>query len=372
MYPGNPYEPHYSGGSWCPDGSYPYDNPPIADFIAWRDGMTINIGQNYDKIPAGITTLQFYMSLLTAKIKWENELDNIYWTSHSTHDKEAMDHQNVYFCETIDYLQSRYSGISNDILALTFITNKGRADTTYWFPLYDVDIWIRYDLSPGSWIYGDTDVPYPDYQYGYYDIAGTAVHEFGHLLGLHHTQNWFLDNYLNPSNPNYFEITYPPTMLAGYVEIYSNESASEWVTGAPEHGKAQRTLADDDKWGANWLYNLGYNKVESLLASAEMDKGLKLPKMYSLSQNYPNPFNPSTTISYEIPETGLKAITELSVFNIRGQLVKTLVNGYKSAGKYIIHWDGTNSSGQRVPTGAYFYRLISGNYSETRKMILVK
>ncbi|MFA7421354.1 MAG: T9SS type A sorting domain-containing protein, partial [Melioribacteraceae bacterium] len=89
-----------------------------------------------------------------------------------------------------------------------------------------------------------------------------------------------------------------------------------------------------------------------------------VPTKYELSQNYPNPFNPSTTIKFALPKEGL---VKLSVFNILGQEVGTLINGFKAAGSYSVEWSASNLS-----SGMYFYRLEANNNIITKKMTLVK
>lgn len=95
----------------------------------------------------------------------------------------------------------------------------------------------------------------------------------------------------------------------------------------------------------------------------------QLPVEYALEQNYPNPFNPETRIRYSIPEQGY---VTLKIYRIDGQLVKTLQDGYQSAGVYETVWDGKNISGSKVSSGVYFYKLESNNFSRVRKMILLK
>jgi probable HAF family extracellular repeat protein len=100
------------------------------------------------------------------------------------------------------------------------------------------------------------------------------------------------------------------------------------------------------------------------------DPGPKtLPKRFELSQNYPNPFNPTTTIAFEVPAKGQ---VELSVFNILGQRVTTLVNQTLSAGRHTVEWNSTDSEGKAVASGVYFYRIKSGETTITKKMLLVK
>ncbi len=88
-----------------------------------------------------------------------------------------------------------------------------------------------------------------------------------------------------------------------------------------------------------------------------------------LKGNYPNPFNPSTTISFSVKEA---VPVEIGIYNVKGQLVKTLVNGEKASGSHSIVWDGRDNSGQSVSSGVYYYKMNAGKYSSTRKMILMK
>jgi len=108
------------------------------------------------------------------------------------------------------------------------------------------------------------------------------------------------------------------------------------------------------------------------IEAAKVNGASALPRAYALSQNSPNPFNPSTTISYEIPENNGGAKVSLSVFNIRGQKVITLVDELKDAGQYSINWDGRDLSGNRVSSGVYFYRMQAGTFTATRKMVILK
>jgi hypothetical protein len=92
---------------------------------------------------------------------------------------------------------------------------------------------------------------------------------------------------------------------------------------------------------------------------------------YSLSQNYPNPFNPVTTIRYSIKKRGH---VKLSVFNVAGQLVKTLVDEVQGPkpGGYALTWDGRNNSGEAVASGVYFYKIMANDFIRTKKMVLLK
>ena len=89
-----------------------------------------------------------------------------------------------------------------------------------------------------------------------------------------------------------------------------------------------------------------------------------IPKKYSLSNNFPNPFNPSTKIEFALPEAG---ITSLIIYDLLGREVKRLIDGQLSAGYHSLTWNATSAA-----SGIYFYRLTSGSFVDTRKMVLMK
>lgn len=93
------------------------------------------------------------------------------------------------------------------------------------------------------------------------------------------------------------------------------------------------------------------------------------PLVTKLGQNYPNPFNPTTSIAFDLAKGG---IVKLSIFNLRGQLVKTLSNSHYSPGTYNLVWDGRDEHQRSVASGVYFYRLQTPDYSSTRKMLMLK
>ncbi len=94
-----------------------------------------------------------------------------------------------------------------------------------------------------------------------------------------------------------------------------------------------------------------------------------VPKSFTLSQNYPNPFNPATQIIYSLPQ---RSHVTLSVYNILGQKVTTLVDEQKAAGTYTVDWNGTSNNGVMVATGIYLYKMDAGQHSDAKKMLLLK
>jgi hypothetical protein len=103
--------------------------------------------------------------------------------------------------------------------------------------------------------------------------------------------------------------------------------------------------------------------------SNEETKEQTLARTFELFQNYPNPFNPTTNIQYQISSSGL---VEIQVFNITGELVKTLVSTNQSAGKYSVTWDGKDNTNTTVATGIYIYRVMHANSVLSKKMLLLK
>jgi len=122
----------------------------------------------------------------------------------------------------------------------------------------------------------------------------------------------------------------------------------------------------------NYSYSATY---DSTLTDVEEIPDL-LPHSFTLSQNYPNPFNPSTTIPFQVygsPSIVHSPIhTTFKIYNILGDLVRTLMDEKKMPGNYQVVWDGRDDEGEKVSSGIYFYRLEAGDYSEMKKMILIK
>ncbi|MBI1926290.1 PD40 domain-containing protein [Candidatus Poribacteria bacterium] len=154
----------------------------------------------------------------------------------------------------------------------------------------------------------------------------------------------------------------------GNREIYVMDADGANPVNSSNHPK-------DDKW-AEWR-GLGAGRFPSRPMAVE-PSGKLLTTMgrikTALLQNYPNPFNPETWIPYTLSED--RQVT-ISIYNLRGQLVRTLALGSRTRGAYwdktqAAYWDGGNDSGERVATGVYFYVLQAGDFTSTRKMMLIK
>jgi flagellar hook assembly protein FlgD len=84
---------------------------------------------------------------------------------------------------------------------------------------------------------------------------------------------------------------------------------------------------------------------------------------------FPNPFNPNTTLRYSLKEAGK---VRIEIYNLKGQMVRSFSNDHSSPGYYQVNWDGKDAMGRKVSSGVYMYRMVSGRYHSTKKMVLAK
>lgn len=118
-------------------------------------------------------------------------------------------------------------------------------------------------------------------------------------------------------------------------------------------------LADTlNRWINRQIWTVGIQQVSN-----------EVPVDFKLGQNYPNPFNPSTKIGFSVPKYEFVSI---KIFDLTGREIFTLVGQNMTQGNYVVNWEGIDNSGTSVTSGVYFYRMLSGNYVETKKMMLIK
>lgn len=122
--------------------------------------------------------------------------------------------------------------------------------------------------------------------------------------------------------------------------------------------------------GANLGAEVKFTAVDFNISNLTNTKDeIAVKPLSMLAQNYPNPFNPTTNINFNIPTAGK---VNLSVYNVRGQLVKTLVDGNYAAGDHSVVWNGVDNNNNGVSSGVYFYKLNNNGRVEMRKMVLMK
>ena len=157
--------------------------------------------------------------------------------------------------------------------------------------------------------------------------------------------------------------------IVSYKVYRDNEVIAEDIMTSP--------YEDLDLPGGNYIYNVvtvydgGWESEMSNNAFVMHTDAIELlkPVATELTGNYPNPFNPTTTISFSTKEAGFVSI---NIYNMKGQLVKKLVEGNLEAAYHNILWDGRDDSNKTVSSGIYFYKMKTINYTATQKMILMK
>jgi hypothetical protein len=116
--------------------------------------------------------------------------------------------------------------------------------------------------------------------------------------------------------------------------------------------------------GGKWYVVTG-----RLPTGIETDETQAIPSDFVVYQNYPNPFNPSTKISYGLLTA---EYVEITIYDLSGNRVRTLISAHQQAGQHAVVWDGTNENGERASSGLFYYKITAGNFSVTKRMILLK
>ncbi len=153
-----------------------------------------------------------------------------------------------------------------------------------------------------------------------------------------------------------------------FTPIYRDDKSTQAVEGPDYGGKINLTINGTPVVQSVTFTSFG-DRIR-LTSLTSLSKGsANVPRNFELAQNYPNPFNPGTSIEFSLP-TMSRATVE--VFNVVGEKVATLIDHFLPAGRYTVDWDGLNADRKPAASGMYFYRLSAGDFTETKKMMLVK
>jgi hypothetical protein len=159
---------------------------------------------------------------------------------------------------------------------------------------------------------------------------------------------------------------YPVETFENEVILASDITENEYLITGRQNGSYYylvRAKDAEDQWS-------GFSNREQAIVNIPTGTGeLPLPSSLALSQNYPNPFNPQTSVSFTLP---VKSEVDISVYNILGRKVRTLVRGNYEPGSHTVIFDGRDDAGKAISAGVYFYRLETAGNSLTRKMVLIK
>ena len=141
------------------------------------------------------------------------------------------------------------------------------------------------------------------------------------------------------------------------------------ITKTYDNSEARVTRIETEIWdGTQWVKSTSAWYSYEDIPMATEDNSL-IPIYFELKQNYPNPFNPITSIIFELPQDSHISI---KIYNSLGSEIKTLVNEFKPVGQYQVNWDGTDNTGDGASGGTYFCQLQTGDFTQTRKMVLLK
>ena len=142
--------------------------------------------------------------------------------------------------------------------------------------------------------------------------------------------------------------------------------------GEPLDGTWELMVRDQGAGGTGMLNSWALYDISDFMCDIDVTAapGAEVPIAFSLAQNVPNPFNPATEIRFAVPPQA--GHVRLEIFDVRGQKVRTLVEGALPAGDHARVWQGRTDTGRPAPSGVYFYRLSGDGFSETRKMVVVQ
>ena len=186
-------------------------------------------------------------------------------------------------------------------------------------------------------------------------------HDFGHVEASADSQTW---SRLASYTGNQFPPMVEDTVLLN--DFCGHGYDQLWIRF--------RMVSDGADTSDGWYLDDITLWIDSFQTEVEEERAPKVPHHFSLSQNYPNPFNAETDIRYQIPDVHSPVHVGLTIYNVLGQAIRTLVDTPLSAGHYTVKWDGRDRQGRDVSSGIYFYRLSvdGGRFRDTKRMVVLK
>lgn len=175
---------------------------------------------------------------------------------------------------------------------------------------------------------------------------------------------------LPPSQP--VDVKFQVTLFAG-VSFFDLKTDLETGSGFAVGQAASSLVIVTDAGNSDGTFAGGHLGMfpagNILLDPTSTGVGDYAPQSSVLHQNYPNPFNPSTTISYEL---AAPAHVVIEIFDVEGREIRTVADLFEEAGDRSVIWDGMNNAGQSVGSGVYFYRLTTGDFIATKRLVLLR
>jgi photosystem II stability/assembly factor-like uncharacterized protein len=147
--------------------------------------------------------------------------------------------------------------------------------------------------------------------------------------------------------------------------LFTEDGMQTWTDMLPDPSLSLRAITNV---GETHLWAVGDSGIVIIYTSGEPNN--QIPEKFNLRQNYPNPFNTETTIRYTVAQKSQQV--KLVIYDILGRIAKNLVDEAKPVGTYEVRWDGRTDRGQNVGSGTYLYKITIGEFSQTRKMVLLR
>lgn len=391
-------------GTWEGYYAVKQDSDTITYFTVCANyGVANRIMLAYQKEKSGDTTPNLYTIRSTNRgATWGNQH---YVSSDGSHPDMAYGYggyvymvytktggsdDEIKFCKGTDYGVSSWQ----DFEALTddsWDDDYAKVAATHTSPYGDQDVWVGYThdyAGLGNW----------DMRFAYSSNAGVNWSK-GHILAeesnydemacdlwVGRKTNYVYVNicylrtrYISPKLRNHdiyyaYANKYSPTTWTSHGDIsnywgafdYDGRKVCQGTYGDIASGNrgvvyAGRSLTTN--YYGLYFDNQQWTDIEDEIAQEA------LPGEFSLSDNYPNPFNPETKIGYFVPRA---CRVRLEVFNLLGQKIRTLVNEHQTVGNREVSWDGRNQAGDQVASGVYFYKLNAEDFTQTKKMVLIR
>lgn len=251
----------------------------------------------------------------------------------------------------------KFTNIGDEPLSDLYLGQWMDFDVGYWAD--NMGGWDNNEGLGFAYMYNVNDPNTPYIGVAMFDSSGNYVN-----TSLVFTANYMLSSdesiFSEPMRNNIFETGTPSPgdyvifISTGPISLDINQSISPFMLAF---------VVGDDLNDVKNAVNKAY--VRAIMS---LDEEI-IPGRFVLYQNYPNPFNPITTLRYDLPEL---TNVRLTIYDLLGREVKTLVNGVKPSGFYEVSWDGTDSGGRFVGAGVYLYQIQAGEYAKTHKMVLIR
>lgn len=296
----------------------------------------------------------------------------MYRDSSQTSIPDFTNYSSVIFVETSFITPNRLKAPWRD--AIRAFLNSGTSGNKKSFIAFGGD--FAYNYGTGGAGGTNTDTVFTNmFKFRYLADDGSLA-AFRSMTGV--TINTGLKDSVNGSASNFYPDAVAPLAGSQVLEQWTGRSASDSVAGVGYIGSKYNTAcvfadpryilppsgSSNRGWRALFKSVVAYIKTNGGTITTATPQVSTIAKEYNLSQNYPNPFNPTTKITFAIPQNGF---VSLKVYDVSGKEVMTLVNKTMTLGTYSVDFNGAFLS-----SGVYFYRLESGNFVETKKMMLIK